>query len=89
MSANEPPVAGREPVSYTIAGLLAAAAIAAGVVALVYAPGRIGPGAMLAALLAAAMGGPHRRLAAFAVAISTLCWFFGMIIAVVLERDIF
>lgn len=89
MSADEPRVAGREPVSYTIAGLLAAAAIAAGVVSLIYAPGRIGPGAMLTALLAAAMGGPHRRLAAFAVAIATLCWFFGMVIAVVLERDIF
>jgi hypothetical protein len=89
VSANEPQAAGREPVSYTIAGLLAAGSLAASAVALVYTPGRIGPGAILIALLAAAMGGPHRRLAAFAVGVATLCWFFGMIIAVLLERDVF
>jgi len=50
---------------------------------------RIGPGAMLVALLAAAMGGLQHRLAAVAVAVTTLCFFFGMVIAVALERSIF
>jgi hypothetical protein len=40
----------------TVAGFLAAAALAAGVLALVWYPGRVGPAAMLIALVAAAMG---------------------------------
>jgi hypothetical protein len=56
---------------------------------LVWYPGRIGPGAILVALVAAAMGGPHRRLAAAALVVATACWFAGMVIAVVLERPIF
>jgi hypothetical protein len=79
----------REPVSYTVAGFLAAAALAAGVLALVWYPGRLGTAAIFVALVAAAMGGPHRRLAAAALAIATACWFVGMILAVVFERPVF
>jgi hypothetical protein len=90
MSADENRTAtSREPVSHTVAGFLAAAALFAGVVAIIYYPGRIGPGAMLIALIAAAMGGFQSRLAAFAVAVVTASWFAGMILAVVLERPIF
>ena len=90
MSADErQELGGREPASWTIAGLMAASALFAALVALVYYPGRIGPGAMLVALIAAAIGGPHRGLAAFAVAASTVCWFAGMVIAVLLERPLF
>lgn len=80
---------GREPASYTVAGFMAAAALFAGVLALVWYPGRIGPGAMLVALIAAAIGGPQRRLAGWAVAVSTVSWLVGMAIAVVLGRPIF
>ena len=90
MSAQERPAAeGREPASWTVAGYLAAASLFVGAIALVWYPGRIGPGAILVALFAAAIGGPHRRLAGVAVAISTLCWLIGMTIAVLYERPIF
>jgi hypothetical protein len=79
----------REPVSWTIGGLLAAFAIALGLISLVWYPGRTGTGAMFLALLAAAMGGPHGRLAGIAVAVATVCWLIGMVIAVVTERPIF
>jgi hypothetical protein len=69
---------------------MATFAIFAGLIALVYYPGRIGPGAMFVALLAAGIGGsPERKLVPAAVAITTLSWFGGMIIAVLLERPIF
>jgi hypothetical protein len=83
------PTAEREPPSHTVAGFLAAAALFAGLVAIIYYPGRIGPGAMLVALIAAAMGGFQSRLAAIAVAVATAGWFLGMILAVLLERPIF
>jgi hypothetical protein len=79
----------REPASYTVAGYMAAAALFAGLLALIWYPGRIGPAAILVALVAAAMGGPKRRLAAFALAAATACWFVGMILAVVFGRPIF
>ena len=97
MSAGELPAgADRVRVSETIAGFLAAAVI---LISAVYpiaylldyplAPGRIGPGTMLVALVAAGMGGRHHRLAGVAVAASTVAWFFGMVIAVTLERPLF
>jgi hypothetical protein len=49
----------------------------------------VGPGAILVALIAAAMGGFQSRLAAIAVAVATAGWFLGMIVAIVLERPIF
>jgi hypothetical protein len=69
---------------------MATFAIFAGLAALVYYPGRIGPGAIFIALLAAAIGGsPDRRLVPLAVVLTTLCWLGGMTIAVLLERPIF
>ena len=79
----------REPVSWTVAGFFAALAIAVGAIALVWYPGRIGPGAILISLVAVAMGGPHRRLAAAAVGMTTACWVVGMVIAVLFEKPIF
>lgn len=79
----------REPVSWTVGGFLAALSIAVGVIALAWYPGRIGPAAMLIALLAAAMGGPHRRLEGAAVVVTTVCWIVGMVVAVVFEQPIF
>ena len=72
-----------------VAGFLAAAAIFAGIVAIVYYPGRVGAGAILVALVAAAMGGFQSRLATFAVGVATLGWLAGMIVAVAFERPVF
>ena len=83
------PPARRDPASHVVAGFLAAAALFAGIVAIVYYPGRVGPGAIFVALLAAAMGGFQSRLAAIAVAVATGGWFLGMVLAIVLERPIF
>ena len=79
----------RDAPSHAVAGFLAAAALFAGLVAIVYYPGRVGPGAILVALIAAAMGGFQSRLAATAVAVATAGWFLGMIVAVLFERPIF
>jgi hypothetical protein len=79
----------RDPASHVVAGFLAAAAIFAGLIAIVYYPGRVGPGAILVALIAAAMGGFQSRLAAIAVTVATAGWFLGMVVAIVLERPIF
>lgn len=83
------PPARREPASHVVAGFLAAVALFAGIVAIVYYPGRVGPGAILVALIAAAMGGFQSRLAAIAVAVATGGWFLGMVLAIILERPIF
>ena len=77
------------PASQYVAGFLAALAIFAGLVAIVYYPGRVGAGAVLVALIASAMGGFQSRLASFAVAVATLGWLAGMIVSVVFERPIF
>jgi hypothetical protein len=77
------------PASEYIAGFLATLAIFGGLVGIIYYPGRVATGAILVALVAAAIGGFQSRLAAFAVAIATLSWLAGMIISIALERPIF
>jgi hypothetical protein len=72
-----------------VAGYLAAAAIFGGIVALFYYPGRIGPAAIVVALVAAGIGSSLRRFTAIAVAVASLGWFFGMIIAIFLDRPLF
>jgi hypothetical protein len=80
----------RQTTADTVAGFLAAAALAAGALALVYWPGRVGPAAMLVALIAAGLGsGAQRRLAAIALTVAGVCWLVGMAIAVVADRPIF
>jgi hypothetical protein len=76
------------PASY-VAGFLAVFAIFAAAAGIVYSPGRVGTGAILAALIAAAIGGFQRGLAAFAVGFAGVCWFVGMVLAIALERPIF
>jgi hypothetical protein len=75
--------------SDAVAGFLAALAVFAGAISVVWYPGRVGPAAMFVGLVAAAMATTQRRLVGYALAIVTLCWLAGMIIAVVLERPIF
>jgi hypothetical protein len=72
-----------------IAGFLAAAAIVAGLLSIVQKPARIGPVALVVALIAVAIGGRHERLATWAVATVTVGWVLGMIIAVVTENPVY
>jgi hypothetical protein len=72
-----------------IAGLLAAAALAAGLVSIVYKPARIGPVALVVALIAVGIGGRNERLATWAVATVSVGWVLGMIIAVITENPVY
>jgi hypothetical protein len=91
MSVPEPIDAGT-PTSATadiVAGFLAAAAIFAGIAALVYYPGRIGLAGIVIALIATGMGGGVKRLTAIGMAVAAAGFFFGMVISVLLDRPIF
>ena len=72
----------------SVAGFLAAAALFAGLLSLVWYPGRVGPAAMLVALIAAGMAGPNRRFTGLALAGIVACWLVGMVVAVITERPI-
>lgn len=78
-----------ESTTDSVAGFLAAVALFAAFLSIVWYPGRLGPAAMLVALIAAALGAGQRRLAAAALAVAAACWLVGMIIAVAAERPIF
>lgn len=85
----------------TIAGLMSATAIFLGFLTITnfnlsiaghhfeMRPIRIGVASVALALVAAGIGGRHARLAQIAVVISAVCWFLGMVIAVVTERPLF
>jgi hypothetical protein len=52
-------------------------------------PVRVGVAAVVLALIAAGIGGRHRKLAAAATAIAGLGWLLGMVVAVITERPLF
>lgn len=79
----------RDRPSEVLAGLMSAAAIAAGTVALAYRPLRLALFAILLALIAAGLGGRHSRLAAFAVGVATVCWVLGMAIAIMTDNPLY
>ena len=54
-----------------------------------YYPGRIGLAAIVISLVAAGIGGTNRRFLGLGVLVASLGWFFGMIIAVALDRPLF
>jgi hypothetical protein len=72
-----------------VAGFLAAAALAAGLLSIVYKPARIGPVALVIALIAVGIGGRHARLATWAVAVVSVGWVLGMIFAVITENPVY
>jgi predicted membrane protein len=80
------PVAERPGPSQTVAGLLSSLAIFTSLIALAWHPLRLLPPAIIIALIAAGMVGPHNRLARAAVMICAVCFFLGMTIAVVTSR---
>lgn len=65
-----------------VAGFMAAAALFAGLVAIVYRPARVAPAAVIVALVAVGIGGRHSRLAAWAVVAGAVGWFVGMTVAI-------
>ena len=79
----------RERPADAIAGLLASLAIFASLAGIAYRPGRLIPPALLLALLAAAMGGRHQRLAAFAIGIGGVCFVIGMAAAVITDHPLY
>ena len=79
----------RERPADAIAGLLASLAIFASLAGIAYRPGRLIPPALLLALLAAAMGGRHQRLAAFAIGIGGACFVIGMAAAVITNHPLY
>lgn len=84
MSIPEP----RQGAAEHVAGYLAAVALAVAAIGIAYKPVRTIPFAMLASLLAVAMGGRHQRLAAFAVAASAVAFVVGMTIAVATDNEL-
>ena len=72
----------------TVAGFLATIALFAGLLSIAYKPARIGPFALVVALIAVAMGGRHERLATWAVASVTVGWVAGMIVCVLTDRPL-
>jgi hypothetical protein len=72
----------------TVAGLMAALAIATASLGIVYKPVRVIPIAILVALVAVGIGGRNTRLAAIAVFWGAVCWVAGMTIAVLTERPL-
>jgi hypothetical protein len=74
--------------SQLAADFLATFAFFAGLLGIVYRPGELGTAAVFVAVLAAAIGGRDRRLVPVTVAVTGICWFVGMALAVLLERPI-
>ena len=72
-----------------VAGFLCAFSFALSGVALARSPGLLAPAAIVVALVAVRMTDAHRRLAAVAVVVSSLAFFFGMVIAIATDNALF
>jgi len=72
----------------TVAGFLAAFAMAAAVVALAWHPLRLLAPAIVLSMLAAGIGGRAKGLAFASVVTVTVCFFFAMMIAVITSRPL-
>ncbi|MBD0348142.1 MAG: hypothetical protein ICV59_03240 [Thermoleophilia bacterium] len=71
-----------------VAGFIAAAALFAGLVAIVYRPVRVSPVALIVALVAVGIGGRHARLATIAVGVVASGWVLGMILSILADRPL-
>ena len=69
-----------------VAGYLASFSIFASAISLAWHPLRLVAPAIVLALISAAMGGRHQRLAFTAVIVAAICFFLGMTISVVTGR---
>jgi len=73
----------------TVAGFLCAFSLAPSGIEVVRTPGLLAPAAILVALVAARMTESHRTLAAVAVAVSALAFFFGMVVAITTDSRLY
>ena len=89
MSSYDPDLSQRATTTQLVADFLATFALFAGLVGIVYSPGRLGTAAVFIAILAAALGGRDRYLVPVTVAVTAVCWFLGMLLAIALDRPIF
>lgn len=78
----------RQSPAEAVAGLLAAVAIFAELVGIVYRPLRLVPFGILASFVAIAIGGRHLRLAGLALALGGLCFVAGMTVAVLVNHPL-
>jgi hypothetical protein len=74
--------------SDSIGGYLAAMAIFICLIGLAWHPLRLILPGIIIAMVAAGIGGRHRKLAFAAVMIAAACFFFGMMIAVITSRPL-
>ena len=81
--------ADRHSAADAVAGLLAAAALALGAIAVVERPARLAPVAIVVALVAARMSRRYERLALGAVVVAAVGWVLGMSFAVVTDNPLF
>jgi hypothetical protein len=90
VSAQQPEAVGRDGTTAdTVAGYLAAFALAAGAIGIVYHPVRVAAPAIVLALVAAGMAGErHARLAFAAVVGTSAFWVLGMIFAVITKNPL-
>ena len=72
----------------TLAGFLAALAIFVSAIGVAYRPLRLVPAALLLALLAAAIGGRHARLAMLAAYMGAACFVLGLAFAVITSHPL-
>jgi len=89
LSAYDPHVSARVTTTQLVADFLATFALFAGLIGIVYSPGRLCTAAVFISLFAAALGGRDRHLVPVSVGVTTACWVVGMILAVALDRPIF
>jgi hypothetical protein len=88
VSSLDPAVERQRSAVDTVAGLMSAAALFFSLFALAFRPITVSFAAILLALVGAGMSSRHRTLAAAAVAVSTLCFIGGVIIAVVTKNNL-
>ena len=89
MSTYDADGSGRVTATQLVADFLATFALFAGLVSVVYYPGRLGTAAVFIALFAAALGGRDRYLVPVTVGVTAVCWLLGMTLAIALDRPIF
>jgi hypothetical protein len=73
----------------SVAGLLGAAALFLGLLALAYRPFRLAPVALVLALIATLMSREHQRLIAMAMAVIGVCFVVGAALQVIVRHPLF
>lgn len=79
----------RETPAHVVAGFLAALSVTASAIGIAHKPIRLIPAAFVLALIAAAIGGQHRRLSAFAVGVAAVAFVVGLTVSVITGNDLY